>query len=58
MEKESLDGIGNALFIGLLIALAGVGVLCWVVRLCVVSVWRYLRSSIRAAMNKRGKGSS
>lgn len=54
---DELAGATNALIIGVLIAVVGVGVLLWVVRLCVLAVVRTIRRRILAAKSKRDSGS-
>lgn len=49
---DELAGATNALIIGALIAVVGVGVLLWVVRLCVRAVGRAIRQRIREAKSK------
>jgi hypothetical protein len=53
---DHTEGAWNALIIGVVIAVAGVGVLLWVVRLSILAVYRTLRSRIRAAKNTDDSG--
>lgn len=53
---DELAGATNALIIGAMIAVVGLGVLLWVVRLCLLSAYRAIRRRILSAMNKRDSG--